>query len=129
VTTAAPVRATETSAPSSAFYVHGITFEARAVLVFDLRPAGGSVAAFEPSAHIDIALPNGVSRQYSLVNERGVRDRYLICVKHDPNSRGGSRFMHEQLRVGATVDVRAVRNNFQSPPNRHRRCSSPVASA
>jgi tetrachlorobenzoquinone reductase len=36
----------------------------------------------------------------------------VICVKHDPNSRGGSRFMHEQLRVGATIDVRAVRNNF-----------------
>ena len=85
---------------------------ARDVLVFDLRPAGGSVAAFEPGAHIDIDLPNGLSRQYSLVNERGVLDRYLISVKLDPNSRGGSRFMHEQLRVGATVAVRAVRNNF-----------------
>jgi ferredoxin-NADP reductase len=112
VTTAALVRATSTSVPSSAFYVHGITFEARDVLVFDLRPCGGSVAAFEPGAHIDIELPNGVSRQYSLVNERGVRDRYVISVKLDPNSRGGSRFMHEQLRVGATIDVRAVRNNF-----------------
>ncbi len=112
MTTAATVRVTETSAPSSAFYVHAIAFEARDVLIFDLRPAGGSVAAFEPGAHIDIELPNGALRQYSLVNEPGVRDRYLICVKRDPNSRGGSRFMHEQLRVGAGVDVHAVRNNF-----------------
>lgn len=112
MTTAARVRATETLTPSSAFYVHGIASEARDVLVFDLRPAGGSIAAFEAGAHIDVELPNGVVRQYSLVNEPGVRDRYLICVKRDPNSRGGSRFMHEQLRVGATIDVRAVRNNF-----------------
>jgi ferredoxin-NADP reductase len=113
VTTAAPERATEAAAPSSAFYVHGITYETRDVLVFDLRPAGGSVAAFEPGAHIDVELPNGTIRQYSLVNEPGVRDRYLICVKHDPNSRGGSRFMHEQLRVATTIEVRAVRNNFR----------------
>jgi ferredoxin-NADP reductase len=93
--------------------VHAITFEARDVLVFELRPAGGSVVEFEPGAHIDVGLPNGVSRQYSLVNERGVRDRYVICVKHDAKSRGGSRFMHEQLRVGAPIDVRAVRNNFR----------------
>lgn len=112
MTTATLVRVMEASAPSSAFYVHGITYEARDVLVFDLRPAGGSVAAFEPGSHIDIELPNGDARQYSLVNERGVRDRYVISVKLDPKSRGGSRFMHEQLRVGATVDVRAVRNNF-----------------
>jgi tetrachlorobenzoquinone reductase len=113
VTTAAPDRATEVSISPSPFYVHGIIFEARDVLVFDLRPAGGSVAAFEPGAHIDIELPNGVTRQYSLVNEPGVRDRYRICVKHDPKSRGGSRFMHEQLRVGAKIVVRAVRNNFR----------------
>jgi tetrachlorobenzoquinone reductase len=112
MTTAVAERATEASTSSNTFYVHGITYEARDVLVFDLRPAGGSIAAFEPGAHIDVVLPNGVVRQYSLVNEPSVRDRYMICVKHDPNSRGGSRFMHEQLRVGATIDVRAVRNNF-----------------
>lgn len=83
------------------------------MLVFDLRPAGGSVAAFEPGAHIDLELPNGVIRQYSLVNEPGIRDRYLISVKLDRNSRGGSRFMHEQLRAGATVEVHSVRNNFR----------------
>ncbi len=113
MTTAAPERATDVAAPSSAFYVHRITYEARDTFVFDLRPAGGAVVAFEPGAHVDIELPNGIVRQYSLVNEPGVRDRYLICVKHDPKSRGGSRFMHEQLRVGASIDVRAVRNNFR----------------
>lgn len=113
MTTTAPERSTETQAPSSTFYVHGIAVEARDVLVFDLRPAGGFVAAFEPGAHIDVELPNGFLRQYSLVNEPGIRDRYLICVKHDANSRGGSRFMHEQLRAGARIDVRAVRNNFR----------------
>jgi ferredoxin-NADP reductase len=117
VTTAAPERSTEVSAPASAFYVHGIAFEARDVLVFDLRPAGGRVAAFEPGAHIDVELPNGIVRQYSLVNEPNVRDRYLICVKNDPNGRGGSRFMHEQLRVGTKIDVGAVRNNFPLAAN------------
>lgn len=113
MTTEALVRATKTSAPSSAFYVHGITYEARDVLIFDLRPSGGSVATFEPGAHIDVELANGILRQYSLVNEPGIRDRYVICVKHDPNSRGGSRYMHEQLRVGARIAVHAVRNNFR----------------
>jgi ferredoxin-NADP reductase len=102
----------EASTPPKTLYVHGIAFEARDVLVFDLRCSDGRVPDFEPGAHIDIGLPNGVSRQYSLVNGPGVRDRYAIAVKLDPKSRGGSRFMHEHLRVGSTVDLRAVRNNF-----------------
>ena len=117
VTAAAPDRTPEISAPANEFVVHAIIPEARDVRIFDLRAAGGSLAQFEPGAHIDVELPNGMVRQYSLINEDRVRDRYLICVKHDPHSRGGSRFMHEQLRAGDIVNVRGIRNNFRLVPD------------
>ena len=65
----------------------------------------------EPGAHIDVALPNGITRQYSLISPGPAPDRYTVAVKRDPNSRGGSRFMHDELRVGQLVTITGPRNN------------------
>ncbi len=73
---------------------------------------GGTLPPFEPGAHIDVCLPNGLTRQYSLCNSVHENDRYVVGVKLDRNSRGGSRYMHESLRVGATLSVSAPRNHF-----------------
>ena len=63
-----------------------------------------------PGAHIGVILPNGVERQYSL---HPLRDRsfseYTVGVKRDANSRGGSLFMHDQLRVGMQGDASFLR--------------------
>lgn len=72
---------------------------------------GTSVPDFEPGAHVDVAMPDGTTRQYSLINAAG-EGHYQICVNLDANSRGGSRYMHEAVVVGGTLEISAPRNNF-----------------
>ena len=57
-------------------------------------------------------LPNGIERQYSLTHSGASLNRYTVGVKRDANSRGGSVFMHDQLRVGTAVRIVPPRNNF-----------------
>ena len=65
-----------------------------------------------PGAHISLMLPSGVDRQYSLTNYGTDLTKYVVGVKLDPNSRGGSLFMHNQLRVGTKISIEAPLNNF-----------------
>ncbi len=76
------------------------------------RPDKGPLPGAEPGAHIGVILPNGIERQYSLVHAAPEMTEYTVGVKRDANSRGGSVFMHDQLRVGTTVKVLPPRNNF-----------------
>jgi len=93
--------------------IRSVREEAEGIRSFDLRPSSGEdLPAFTAGAHIDVDLPNGIVRSYSLVNGQGERHRYVIAVNRDGASRGGSSFMHDRLRVGDTVTVRAPRNNF-----------------
>jgi tetrachlorobenzoquinone reductase len=66
----------------------------------------------QPGAHIGIILPNGVERQYSLIDSGSELPAYAVGVKKDAKSRGGSVFMHDHLRVGARVTIVPPRNNF-----------------
>ena len=90
-----------------------VSYEALDVISFELRPANGILPAFTAGAHIDIQLGNGLIRSYSLVNSQGERNRYVIAVNKDKSSRGGSRFMHETLKVGSFLNISSPRNNFQ----------------
>jgi len=91
-----------------------VRYAARDVNLYEFaRPDGATLLDVEPGAHIDVALPNGITRQYSLISPGPAPDRYTVAVKRDPNSRGGSRFMHEELRVGQLVTVTGPRNNFR----------------
>ena len=93
--------------------VQAMRFEANGIVSVELvSPHGAELPAFAAGAHIDLHLPNGVVRSYSLWNSPQERHRYVIGVLHDKNSRGGSRYVHEQLRVGATITIGAPRNNF-----------------
>ncbi len=76
------------------------------------RPDGGVLPAVTPGAHISLMLPSGVDRQYSLTNYGTDLTKYVVGVKLDPNSRGGSLFMHNQLRVGTKISIEAPLNNF-----------------
>lgn len=104
------------SNPSLQALVHTLRYEAQGIISVELRPAAAGVVfpGFEPGSHIDLHLPNGLVRSYSLVNPAGAdRQRYVVGVLNDRNSRGGSRYVHEQLRVGMTLPISAPRNNFR----------------
>ncbi len=94
--------------------LRSITHEAAGILSFELRsPADAPLPAFTAGAHVDLHLPQGTIRSYSLVNPQEERHRYLVAVNRDPSSRGGSRFMHDELRVGTILPVSLPRNNFR----------------
>lgn len=73
----------------------------------------GPMPAFRPGDHIDVWMPNRIIRQYSLCNEPTERgSSYLIAVKREPASRGGSAFIHHSLRVGDAIEIGSPRSNF-----------------
>lgn len=94
--------------------VHCLRYEARDVVSVELRPehAGVVFPPHEAGAHIDLHMSNGLVRSYSLINPAGEAGRYVVGVLKDRKSRGGSAFVHEQLRVGQLLTISAPRNNF-----------------
>ncbi len=83
------------------------------IAVLELVAADGSaLPPFEAGAHIDLHLDQGLVRQYSLSNAPAQGDRYRLGVLNDPNSRGGSRAVHERLYEGVEVLASAPRNHF-----------------
>lgn len=93
--------------------VRTMRHEAEDVLSVELiPPAGVHFPEFAPGAHIDLHLPNGLVRSYSLCNSFHQKDRYVLGILHGSRSRGGSRFIHEALRCGTSIEISAPRNNF-----------------
>jgi vanillate O-demethylase ferredoxin subunit len=93
--------------------VRAATWEAPGIVSYDLRPPEpGELPPFSAGAHIDLTLGNGLIRSYSLVNPQGERHRYVIAVQKDRASRGGSKWVHENLRPGDLVTAGGPRNNF-----------------
>lgn len=93
--------------------IHRMEWAARDVLEIELRlPEGGEVPAYEPGAHIDLTLPNGITRSYSIKGNPDLRDRIVVGVGLDAASRGGSSFIHRTLRVGDILPVAGPRNHF-----------------
>lgn len=87
-------------------WVHTLKYEAQNIISVDLRPmAGETLPPFEAGAHIDLHLPGGLVRSYSLANDSRERHRYVLGILKDPASRGGSRAVHEQLRVGTALTI------------------------
>jgi ferredoxin-NADP reductase len=86
---------------------------AESVVVLDLAdPDGQELPRWEPGAHIDLLLSDGLTRQYSLCGDHGFPSVWRVGVLLDPDSRGGSRYVHENLEEGAKVRVRGPRNHF-----------------
>jgi ferredoxin-NADP reductase/nitrite reductase/ring-hydroxylating ferredoxin subunit len=79
---------------------------------FELESIAGPLPAFQPGAHIDVHLQNGLVRQYSLTNGPGEVVRYRIGVKLEPQSRGGSSALHATVREGDVLAISEPRNNF-----------------
>jgi tetrachlorobenzoquinone reductase len=88
--------------------------EAKDVVTLELRAIDGSeLPPFDPGSHLDLHLPNGVVRQYSLTNDWRERDRYVIGVGRAADSRGGSSYVHRNVRAGAQLKISVPRNNFR----------------
>lgn len=93
--------------------VEGIRFAARDINIYEfVDPRGAVLPPLAPGAHIDVHMANGIVRQYSLIPAESGANKYTIGVKLDANSRGGSTYMHNTLRVGSTIKISAPRNNF-----------------
>ncbi len=87
--------------------------EAADICSFELvRADGRSLPPFSAGAHIDVAVPGGPTRQYSLCNAPDESHRYRIAVLRDPNSRGGSAGMHDRVKIGDTLAISAPKNHF-----------------
>ena len=82
------------------------------VVGFELESIGDPLPTHQPGAHIDVHLPNGLIRQYSLTNGPGEGTQYRIGVKLEPTSRGGSACLHETVREGDVLAISAPHNNF-----------------
>jgi ferredoxin-NADP reductase len=80
-------------------------------LIF-VHPKKPELPAWEPGAHVDLRLPDGRARQYSLCGDHADRRRYAIAIKREAAGRGGSLWAHANLAVGAVAHVSAPRNNF-----------------
>lgn len=87
--------------------------EADGIVSLELRAVGdASLPAFAAGAHIDVHLPNGLVRQYSLCNGPVSCDSYLIAVLREPNSRGGSAVIHDAIAVGDVLQISSPKNHF-----------------
>jgi phthalate 4,5-dioxygenase reductase subunit len=73
---------------------------------------GQSLPDFTPGAHITVQTPSGAMRRYSLVGTGEEPESYVIAVKREPDSRGGSRSMHEQVQEGTELTVEPPENEF-----------------
>ena len=77
---------------------------------------GARLPDWAPGAHIDLVLPGGLTRQYSLCGDRWDTSCYRYAVLREPAGRGGSAYVHDVLRVGDPVGVGGPRNNFRLAP-------------
>ncbi|MFD9380359.1 PDR/VanB family oxidoreductase [Streptomyces sp. NPDC059999] len=97
----------------------------RALIVARTEPADGvlrltlespELPAWTPGAHVDVMLPSGQVRQYSLCGDPADRGRYTIAIRLVEDGRGGSREAHAQLVEGAELELRPPRNRFPLAP-------------
>lgn len=91
--------------------------EAEGVISLTLRHADGAdLPAWQPGAHLDLLLADGMERQFSLCGDPADRTTWRIAVLREPDGRGGSAYVHDWLPVGSTLRVRGPRNNFPLRP-------------
>ncbi len=90
------------------------------VITLELRdPSGEELVAWGPGAHIDVKLGPELVRQYSLCGNVCDQNTWQVGVLREPESRGGSSFIFDELHEGVEVDVCGPRNNFPLEPAEH----------
>ncbi|MHC5795426.1 PDR/VanB family oxidoreductase [Lacisediminihabitans sp. FW035] len=91
---------------------------ADSIEVFELaRADGAALPRWQAGAHIDLVLPSGDERQYSLLPAVSPESpTWRIAVLREPSGRGGSLWLHDSLLAGASIRVRGPRNHFEFAP-------------
>ncbi|MFF0554935.1 PDR/VanB family oxidoreductase [Streptomyces sp. NPDC020472] len=80
--------------------------------VVELRLEGAGLPAWQPGAHIDLVLPSGLVRQYSLCGDPADPTSYTVATRLIEDGQGGSREVHERLQEGVEIEIRGPRNRF-----------------
>ncbi|WP_395107916.1 PDR/VanB family oxidoreductase [Actinomadura sp. SCN-SB] len=104
-------------APDRKLVVLGRERVADGVVALDLAdPDGAELPAWTPGAHIDLVLGDGLVRQYSLCGDPADRTAWRIAVLREPDGRGGSAAVHDELHPGTAAIGRGPRNHFPLHP-------------
>ena len=94
--------------------VNRVTPLADGILGLDfVRPDRSNLDPWVPGAHITLHLPDGMQRQYSLCGDPADRSQYSIAVLESPTSRGGSHYVHHNLKSGMNIEVSGPHNHFE----------------
>lgn len=94
--------------------IHERRDTADSVISFALgRTDGGTLPTWTPGSHVDVALDNGITRQYSLCSDPHDNRTWRIGVLREPDSRGGSKYIFDKLYAGDIVEVGEPRNHFE----------------
>ncbi|WP_336332618.1 PDR/VanB family oxidoreductase [Pseudomonas putida] len=97
--------------------------EAKDIVLIQLRAVDGRpLPPFTAGAHLEVVVPGDLPRHYSLLNAPDEHDHYSIAVGLAPESRGGSRYLHQYLRMGDTLACSLPRNHFPLDENLQRYC-------
>lgn len=93
--------------------LYQLRLEAEEIVSLYLRAVNGiALPPVDPGGHIDLFLPNGMSRSYSLSNMPQHSGIYRLTIARDANSRGGSQYLHDSIKIGDEIDISAQHNNF-----------------
>lgn len=94
--------------------VHRMEWAAEDTMIIELRSLDGRpLPSFTAGSHIEVVIPLGITRAYSLANDPAESHRWVLGVVLEAKSRGGSRFLHRDLHVGDTIDVIGPHNHFE----------------
>jgi phthalate 4,5-dioxygenase reductase subunit len=86
---------------------------ANGIRLFELRALNSAeLPEFTAGSHLSVRVPNGLIRKYSLCNDPGERDRYVIAVLREPNGRGGSASFVDEAKIGDVTEISLPRNDF-----------------
>ncbi|MFC9385440.1 PDR/VanB family oxidoreductase [Streptomyces venezuelae] len=97
--------------------VRSVVREAEGVLGLLLAdPTGAELDPWEPGAHLEVTLPSGAVRHYSLCGDPADRGTYRLGVLREPAGRGGSEEVHTSVREGTVLGVRGPVNRFPLVP-------------
>lgn len=89
-----------------------VAYDQNVVALTLAAPDYAELPVWHPGAHLDIHLPSGKIRQYSLCGDPAEHRTYRIAVRRIPEGGGGSIEIHDRLRIGSSITTNGPRNAF-----------------